>query len=266
MGNKLGKNTKNDKNGTKENIDVEPERCTGYIHKQGHRFKTWKLRYFVLDHGKLEYFADDDKNSGKGVKPKGLLVISEYIICEPNHIAPDLITSTMLYMKREDGKEPDLMLNFQNDNEKLKWAKLIQAHAKYYKDVKGSIQCWCRRPFANRASAACDAEDCPIGWFHLKCVNLTPKHFDDEAFEFYCYGCRPKENTICVCQTHVKQLKPNIALIKCKMGKMCPIGKFHRYGCLNIPTGIKESEWMCPWCEGRFLHGDQGALLRIKSK
>jgi hypothetical protein len=38
----------------------------GWLHKKGHLFKTWKLRWFVLERYRLSYYVDDKKKQLKG--------------------------------------------------------------------------------------------------------------------------------------------------------------------------------------------------------
>ena len=256
MGNKLAKAKKTIDN--TDNIIIEPERLVGYISKQGHIIKSWKSRYFILDHGKLEYFVGNNPENDKGVKAKGILVISEYKVASPILPANE-IKDTMLYLVRKDGKDPDLLLNFDDIKIRNEWELKILEHAKYYDSMKDEIQCWCKTPFANKASVACSYENCPIGWFHLKCVGLTPKDLQDHNFEFICYACKPHVGTICVCKS---EPTPNKKTIKCALGDKCPVKVYHKFGCVSIVGDSKL--WICPHCEGKIKHGDSGALLRVK--
>ena len=38
----------------------EPDMHEGWLWKEGHVAKTWKRRFFVLEHGVLEYFEDPE--------------------------------------------------------------------------------------------------------------------------------------------------------------------------------------------------------------
>lgn len=55
-----------------------PRRLTGWMKKQGHFAKTWKMRYFVLDRGMLTYFVDEKLSPPYGTDMKGQLCLAGY--------------------------------------------------------------------------------------------------------------------------------------------------------------------------------------------
>lgn len=55
-----------------------PLRLTGWMKKQGHFAKTWKMRYFVLDRGMLTYYVDESASPPYGTEMKGQLCLAGY--------------------------------------------------------------------------------------------------------------------------------------------------------------------------------------------
>lgn len=55
-----------------------PKRLTGWMKKQGHIAKNWKTRFFVLDHGFLTYYVDQQEKPPFGVDKKGQLCLAGY--------------------------------------------------------------------------------------------------------------------------------------------------------------------------------------------
>lgn len=55
-----------------------PRRLTGWMKKQGHVAKNWKSRFFVLDHGFLTYYVDQQEKPPYGVDKKGQLCLAGY--------------------------------------------------------------------------------------------------------------------------------------------------------------------------------------------
>lgn len=57
---------------------VAPRRLTGWMKKQGHVAKNWKTRFFVLDHGFLTYYVDQQEKPPFGVDKKGQVCLAGY--------------------------------------------------------------------------------------------------------------------------------------------------------------------------------------------
>lgn len=52
-----------------------------------------------------------------------------------------------------------------------------------------SLYCYCRRPYDEMYEMiACDANDCPIEWFHFECVGIKYAPQD----KWFCPQCRPR--------------------------------------------------------------------------
>lgn len=59
---------------------VYRERKVGSFKKEGHVFKTWNQRFFVLEDGILEYFESCDENKNAIGPSKGSLTLSNFTI------------------------------------------------------------------------------------------------------------------------------------------------------------------------------------------
>jgi len=55
-----------------------PPKMQGWIRKQGHVVKSWKMRYFVLNKGYLTYFADKSDVAPFGTNLKGQLCLAGF--------------------------------------------------------------------------------------------------------------------------------------------------------------------------------------------
>jgi hypothetical protein len=55
-----------------------PRRLTGWMKKQGHVAKNWKTRFFVLDHGFLTYYVDQQEKPPYGIDRKGQICLAGY--------------------------------------------------------------------------------------------------------------------------------------------------------------------------------------------
>lgn len=56
-------------------------------------------------------------------------------------------------------------------------------------DSNSNLYCYCRRPYDEMYEMiACDADDCPIEWFHFECVGIKYAPQD----KWFCPQCRPR--------------------------------------------------------------------------
>lgn len=55
-----------------------PPKLQGWVRKQGHVIKNWKMRYFVLNRGYLSYYADKSSNPPFGTNMKGQLCLAGF--------------------------------------------------------------------------------------------------------------------------------------------------------------------------------------------
>lgn len=55
-----------------------PPKLQGWVRKQGHVVKNWKMRYFVLNRGYLVYYADKSSNPPFGTNAKGQLCLAGF--------------------------------------------------------------------------------------------------------------------------------------------------------------------------------------------
>jgi len=103
----------------------KPQMKTGWAWKQGHMYKSWKKRYFVLYEGTLKYYAKYDEATGKAKNEKDSLFLKNYVF----GVLPDM--GNKIYIKpdkeaaagvskdkdllvdfyEEDGCEPEVLLN-----------------------------------------------------------------------------------------------------------------------------------------------------------
>ena len=59
-------------------------------------------------------------------------------------------------------------------------------HVQHYINNNGT--CWCRKP-DNQDMVFCKSKNCPHGWFHFKCLNLTRKEADRLPDDWICTFC-----------------------------------------------------------------------------
>lgn len=56
-------------------------------------------------------------------------------------------------------------------------------------ESNNNLYCYCRRPYDEMYEMiACDADDCPIEWFHFECVGIKYAPQD----KWFCPQCRPR--------------------------------------------------------------------------
>ena len=92
----------------------------GVLRKRGHRFKTWRERYFVLTFKRLAYF-EEEGGTEKGQVPFGIYPVT--VERGPLPSAPTNWTLTV-----RGGKSPDYKLELAASSEEVlvEWVKAIQ--------------------------------------------------------------------------------------------------------------------------------------------
>jgi len=114
----------------------KPAMKTGWAWKQGHMYKNWKKRYFVLYEGTLKYYADYDESTGKAKSIKDSVVLKDYVF----GVLPDM--GNKIYIKPDKevanvAKEKDLLLDFyeadgvEPEEECHDWTKALSQHILY---------------------------------------------------------------------------------------------------------------------------------------
>ena len=95
---------------------------TGFLTKQGHRRKNWKVRHFVLQPGRLLYYATaQDHMANK--KPKGEVLLLPSVVVK---IAPEMRKSNCFAV--EDTTKPFTMyMVAPTGEEMLSWMEEIAA-------------------------------------------------------------------------------------------------------------------------------------------
>jgi hypothetical protein len=94
----------------------KPQMKTGWAWKQGHMYKSWKKRYFVLYEGTLKYYAKYDDATGKAKNEKDSLFLKNYVF----GVLPDM--GNKIYIKPDkdasDGvtKDKDLLVDFYEED------------------------------------------------------------------------------------------------------------------------------------------------------
>lgn len=107
-----------------------PDIKTGYLEKQGHKYKTWNSRYFVIRRGQIAYYespgfgvvADIPSSNDYGVNLKGEIpTLSGMFIS----VQGNVVTIA-------GGREKSITIRFEkNESELQEWVDAIQSHIDY---------------------------------------------------------------------------------------------------------------------------------------
>jgi hypothetical protein len=128
---------------------LPPLKHSGLLTKRGHIIKNWKLRYFVLEKGKLGYFKDGDPStsldSHNGRKLQGTFPLDN-VICGGRTIDDPL----KLYLV-DIATEKELYVRASNAQEAMDWEEHILRHAEY---AKGGYGASTKSAAARRTSVA----------------------------------------------------------------------------------------------------------------
>lgn len=115
----------------------KPQMKTGWAWKQGHMYKSWKKRYFVLYEGTLKYYAKYDDATGKAKNAKDSLFLKNYVF----GVLPDM--GNKIYIKPDKeasagvSKDKDLLVDFYEEDgcepeeECHTWTKALSQHILY---------------------------------------------------------------------------------------------------------------------------------------
>lgn len=104
---------------------VVPKVQTGFIKKEGQKYKSWKNRYFVLDSGVISYYTDDIKNSSAQQKGEPMN-IRGYKLVENKENAK------LLSLEHRTDKEARVLnLSFASVAEKEQWITAFKQHIEY---------------------------------------------------------------------------------------------------------------------------------------
>lgn len=119
---------------------------SGKFYKLGHVFKTWKLRYFILQKGILTYYSSDDSSDVIGT-----VYLKDLKTCEIKDTDRIFIqTETLLYnaaaaggaaavgdQVQQRGHNNNLTIRIDDENERTIWFDAIHSHAM---SVKSTIE------------------------------------------------------------------------------------------------------------------------------
>lgn len=106
-----------------------PEVMRGWAVKEGHFFRNWKRRYFVLISTKtatiLRYYEEESDTPPYGQTEKGEINIRNYSV--------SLIDGDTVYIKgkNEDDKDMKLKIDESHAHERTKWMEAFRAHIDY---------------------------------------------------------------------------------------------------------------------------------------
>ena len=105
-------------------LHQSPEKKVGYIKKEGHLIKNWKLRYFVLTstgtESSLNYYEKPSSSPPFGTRHKGLFIVNGYAI--------QRVGTNMLILTSKTGHI--LKLDFER-NDREEWAHALRNHMLY---------------------------------------------------------------------------------------------------------------------------------------
>ena len=114
-----------------KSMQSPPPKFSGILTKRGHIIKNWKLRYFVLEKGKLGYFKDGDPSTSlgnhNGRTLQGTFSL-ENVICGGRTASDPL----KLYLV-DLTTEKELYMRASNAQEAADWEENIKLHAEYAK-------------------------------------------------------------------------------------------------------------------------------------
>ena len=99
----------------------------GFLKKEGHIFRNWRRRYFVLDMGVLRYYKDEGKGkaSGHGSSLKGEIFLDDCIIQSKG--------DNRIYLCTKNNSK-DLLVEAEDNTTRESWLVDLQRHSLYAKE------------------------------------------------------------------------------------------------------------------------------------
>lgn len=104
-----------------------PDMKYGFLKKEGHIFRNWRRRYFVLDMGVLRYYKDEGKGKavGHGSSLKGEIFLDDCIIQSKG--------DNRIYLCTKDNTK-DLLVEAEDNTTRESWLVDLQRHSLYAKE------------------------------------------------------------------------------------------------------------------------------------
>jgi hypothetical protein len=106
---------------------VLPEPMRGWALKEGHIFRTWKRRYFVLESNPtstvISYYVNEGKPPSFGTGLKGTMTLRSYEITQ--------IDDTTFHLKGKGDNAKDLKMRLASSDLLQKWMQVLRIHLDY---------------------------------------------------------------------------------------------------------------------------------------
>uniref|UniRef100_A0A7S0Q8E9 non-specific serine/threonine protein kinase n=1 Tax=Coccolithus braarudii TaxID=221442 RepID=A0A7S0Q8E9_9EUKA len=103
---------------------------SGWLTKQGHIFKTWKKRWFVLEGEKLKYYKTDDRDQGSFpptiLEQKGTITLTN---CGVANLAPSEADSRQHAFQISPLSKKIFLICAENDSSRTEWMKAIEQNS-----------------------------------------------------------------------------------------------------------------------------------------
>lgn len=114
-----------------------PSMKTGFLKKQGHVVKNWKMRYFILNYGVIAYYENNNTEKN-GVKeaPKGKVVLKNATVSVvlTDEVTGKQLSSTDFRLQVVDQENNKLLMQMKNSQERKEWFDAIKKHIEYAKE------------------------------------------------------------------------------------------------------------------------------------
>jgi hypothetical protein len=116
---------------TARGSEPTPGHIRGWAAKQGHFFKNWLTRYFILSSDRyltlLSYFIYESNSPPFGRGLKGEMNLREYSVVQ--------INDRTLYLHGSREVDKDLVMRFSTDEEAAMWKAALETHIAYRKSA-----------------------------------------------------------------------------------------------------------------------------------